>query len=201
MEPTNTLCIQLPKPALERFNTLFGEGVGFETHTGIALTSFLCDQIGIAPDYLDQRVQTIFVNARAVDRVEQIHIGPGDVIALSAAMPGLAGATLRKGGLLAGFRKDISHVDDPHATGAAQKTMVTVKLFNLVAREIGAQLLQHGVWVKGKRLEPLFEQTKNSFLWDARALLWNDRSISVERLREQVHTAGLIHLRLQILTD
>ena len=68
MEP-DTLCMQLPKPLFERFNTLFGEGVGFETQTGIPLAAFLCEQLGIASDYLDQRVQTIFVNARAVDRV------------------------------------------------------------------------------------------------------------------------------------
>jgi hypothetical protein len=200
MEP-DTLCIQLPKPLLERFNTLFGEGVGFKTHTGIPLASFLCEQLGIASDYLDQRVQTIFVNARAVDRVEQIFVGPGDVIALSAAMPGLAGATLRKGGLLAGFRKDISHVDDPKASGTAHKTMVTLKLFNLVAREIGAQLLQNGVWIKGKRVEPFLEQIEKAPLPAPRALLWNNRPESAERVRERIQADGLIHLRLQIVTD
>jgi hypothetical protein len=201
MEPTDTLCIKLPKPDVERFNALFGEGVGFETRTGIPLASFLCEQLGIAPDYLDQRVQTIFVNARAVDRVEQIQIGPGDVIALSAAMPGLAGATLRKGGLLAGFRKDISHVDDTKSSGAAHKTMVTLKLFNLVAREMGAQLLQQGVWIKGKRVEPFFEQIEKAPLTATPALLWNNRPESVERLRERIQADGLIHLRLQIVTD
>ena len=38
-------------------------------------------------------------------------VGHGDTLALSAAMPGLVGATMRRGGYFAGLRANISHRD------------------------------------------------------------------------------------------
>jgi hypothetical protein len=200
MKPAATLSLQLSQTGVARLAALFGEGVGVETDTGIPLMTFLCDRLGIDRDYIDQRVQTIFVNGRAVDRVEQVHIGPGDVIALSAAMPGLAGATLRKGGLLAGFRKDISHSEGVAPSKTHQKTLVTLKLFNLVAVELAHQLLRKGVWVNGKRMGHFFQQADDAKLSDAAAIVWNGRPVPADRMTQADWPDDWIHLRVDTVT-
>ena len=87
---------------------LFGKGVGINAETGCTVKQLLCDQVGIAADYLSDRVQTIFLNGRPVDDEAKAVVHNGDVLALSAAMPGLVGTILRKGGHLAAMRASLS---------------------------------------------------------------------------------------------
>ncbi len=136
-----------------------GQGVGIRTATGISLKVLLCDHLGVDPNYLEDRIQTILVNGRAVDHVDQVNISDGDVIALSAAMPGLVGTTLRKGGHLAPMRTEISQQrvtsDTIHGPGEG---IITLKLFNMVAKEIGTKVLSRGIWLKGKVLAAVWPQ-------------------------------------------
>jgi hypothetical protein len=111
----------------------------------------LCEQIGIPRDYLDDRIQTLFLNAKAVDNVDTATVTDGAVIALSAAMPGLVGATLRKGGTFSGLRAAISQRDTAACEDSVPGT-ITLKLFNLVAEEMGLDLLARGALFPGKRL-------------------------------------------------
>ena len=133
------------------FNPLLEKGVVVAARTGGSLREFLCSQLGLTDRYLDERIQTLFLNARPVDDVDTAIVRDGSTLALSAAMPGLLGATMRKGGRYAAFRKSISQADDACGTGQASGH-VTVKLFNLVAREIGGHLLSMGVTVAGSDL-------------------------------------------------
>ncbi|WP_054693113.1 hypothetical protein [Desulfosarcina cetonica] len=77
---------------------LMQKGVGLPAQIGCTIRQFLCDQLGISDAYLDQRIQTLFLNARPVDDVDGAILQDGATLALSAAMPGLLGATMRKGG-------------------------------------------------------------------------------------------------------
>ncbi len=137
--------------ALPLFNPLLEKGVVVSARTGCSLRDFLCHQLGLADDYLDERIQTLFLDARPVDDVDKTMITDGSTLALSAAMPGLLGATMRKGGRYAPFRKSISRLDPAGGT-CETPGRVTVKLFNLVAREIGGRLLAMGVTVAGDDL-------------------------------------------------
>jgi hypothetical protein len=139
------------------FSALFEKGVVLSASTGCTLRVFLCGQLGIADDYLDQRVQTLFLDARPVDDVDKAVIRDGATLALSAAMPGLLGATMRKGGRYAAFRKDISQHND--ACGICETPgKVTVKLFNMVARELGPGLLEAGIEVDGRDIQRIVDR-------------------------------------------
>lgn len=199
MEPAATLDLRLPADAVARFTPLFSEGVGIATRTGIPLMTLLCDQVGIDEGYLDQRVQTIFVNARAVDDVTRLTVGDGDVIALSAAMPGLAGATLRKGGVLAGFRAAISHTGAAGQAAAGSATVVTLKLFNLVARELAAAILRGGVWIKGGRLAAFLEETAPPSD-GTMSVRWNDKPVQGDHWTALPWPEGWVALRVETLT-
>ena len=139
------------------FYSLFEKGVVLSTRTGCTLRDFLCGQLGLSDDYLDQRVQTLFLDARPVDDVDKARVRDGSVLALSAAMPGLLGATMRKGGRYAAFRKDISQHGDE--CGICETSgRVTVKLFNMVSREVGGHLLETGIEVDGGDLQRIADR-------------------------------------------
>ena len=89
-------------------NGVFRQGVLVEILSGSSIRQVIVDQLGIAEDYLENRVQTLFLNGKPVDDVDAMRVSDGSILALSAAMPGLAGATLRKGGKYAAFRQQIS---------------------------------------------------------------------------------------------
>ena len=119
---------------------------GFEMHvqTGVTLHDVLCRQLGIASDYLEHRVKTVFLDSQAVDDINIAVVRDNSVVAISAAMPGLVGAIMRRGGLYAGFRNGISYqmTDEPNEIKSGT---FRLKLFNLVAKELGPHFLSQGI--------------------------------------------------------
>jgi len=52
------------------------------TTPGRSIAAILRSQLGVAPEYLERRLQTIFLNGKPVDDVEQTLVAPGDCLAL-----------------------------------------------------------------------------------------------------------------------
>jgi len=146
------------------FSILLRQGFSLEIRMGSSVRDLLCLQIGVSADYLDQRIQTIFLNGKVVDDVNTAVIRQGSTLALSAAMPGLAGATLRRGGAYAAMRSQISHKNNTSG-GSAENGTVIIKLFNLVAMELGPMFLEQGIRVDGKNMEIFFQKVPDLF-WD-----------------------------------
>jgi hypothetical protein len=115
---------------------------------GGSIRDFLCEQVGLSPDYLEDRIQTLLGDGKAVDDFDATVIKTGSVLALSGAMPGLAGATLRRGGFYGKMRGEISHTEKTDIRACGQGH-VTVKLFNLIQKEAGPLFLKKGVLVQG----------------------------------------------------
>jgi hypothetical protein len=135
------ICLGVKARLIPRFLKLIEYGFKLKIKTGLTIRELLCGQLGVSADYLDHRIQTIFLDGKAVDDVDSAWIHEGCRIALSAAMPGLVGATFRKGGRYAPFRSSISYAKTkaPNAKGEGQ---ITLKLFNLVAKELGPVTLK-----------------------------------------------------------
>ena len=104
-----TLGFAIDYTDMSSFVPLLQKGFQVRVQVGRSLKHLLCEQCGINPEYLTDRIQTIFLDGKVVDNVETTTVKDGAIIALSAAMPGLAGATLRTGGLLAAFRDGLTH--------------------------------------------------------------------------------------------
>jgi hypothetical protein len=136
--------------------TLLQKGVFLRGRSGISIREFLEHHVGMDAEYIEKDVRTIFLNSAPVDDIDTIKVDDGDVLSLSAAMPGLVGIAMGRNTLVSGFRSDISakakDVDDGDA-------FVLVKLFNLVARDAGSSLLQRGVWVPAKLLAEVLPQS------------------------------------------
>ncbi|HMK44439.1 MAG TPA: hypothetical protein VK445_09910 [Dissulfurispiraceae bacterium] len=132
---------------------LLVEGMQIAVRAGVPLLSILVDQLGISEEYVTQRISTIFLDGKPLDDILAV-VREGSVVALSAALPGLVGATMRRDGLLASFRSGISFCG--YDTDASVcEGMITLKLFNAVLDEVGPDLFERGVLVPATEYQRL----------------------------------------------
>lgn len=177
------------------FLGLFGKGVFLDGTVGCSIRDLLCGQYAVAGDYLDNRVQTVFLNGKAVDDVDQSMVTDGAVLALSAAMPGLAGATLRKGGHLAAMRSQISHAKEAACT-AGGMGRITLKLFNLVLRELGPHFLAIGVRCRGEAIHAIFREIGEDWWEGCTRMVVNGEPTDRERMAEIDWAAAVVLLKI-----
>jgi len=134
-----------------------------EARAGATLREVL-SSVGFSRDYLRDRVQTIFLDGSAVDDPDAEIVTGGSVIALSAALPGLEGAIFRKESAVSPMWSRTAKQDgNPGERG--RTVFVTMKLFNLVAEEMGPVLMREGIIVKRSDLHEEFRR-RNRVLQD-----------------------------------
>jgi len=144
-----------PDDTLPAFRSLFQQGVGVTIQVGTSLEDLLCCQWNIDRDYVMDRISTLFLNSKPVDDLPTAVVHDGATLALSGAMPGLIGATMRRGGVLASFRNGITYCETSNGN-AGGRGRITLKLFNLLIDELGPQFLARGIWVPRSQLAELF---------------------------------------------
>lgn len=131
-------------------------GVACPARTPATVTDFVTRQLGWLPEYLRDRISTIFVDGKVVDDPDLATLADGASLGLSAAMPGLVGATLRRSGYYAAMRSQINW--SPEGVGEASVEAwgrVEVRLFNLILLEKADALLARGILVEAERLPGL----------------------------------------------
>jgi len=155
---------------------------GFEmTHgEGATVHDFLAGELGLSEQYIENRIQTIFLNGKAVDNLKAAGLSDGDTLALSTAMPGLVGATFRRGGRYAAMRQSVSHFNNRTAAPDKTKTII-LKLFNLVAKEIGPGLLARGIYIQGSDFIPFLISQPENF-WQGCKFVMNGKITAKESL-------------------
>lgn len=176
------------------FTPLFSKGVAIKASLSCNLRELLCNQVGLAPDYLDNRIQTVFLDGQPVDDVDKTTVENGATIALSAAMPGLVGAVLRKGGTLAGLRKGITYRCGSIGQAACDGS-VTVKLFNMTTREVGPLLLKYGITIQGDELLDIIGGWAEALRRECRDIRLEDRSISIGELLTSTDASDTVFLQ------
>jgi hypothetical protein len=141
--PYPEIRIIVTRESLPLFTTILQYGVEIDTPANTPLGNFLGRCPGFTEEYIVEAVQTIFLNGTAIDDLQTPLTSPHPIIALSAAMPGLAGAIFRKNGPH-GTLRTATH---PSASNHKHQgpLAVTLKLFNRIAREKGERLLSSGV--------------------------------------------------------
>jgi hypothetical protein len=153
MESSNSnfqqVCLKVEADLISGFIKLIERGFRLKVKTGQSIRELFCSQFGISDDYFDNRIQTIFLDGKAVDNTDTAWVENGSRLALSAAMPGLVGATFRKGGRYASFRGTISYSKSKKSIAEGEGE-ITLKLFNMIARELGPVFLQKGVIIESR---------------------------------------------------
>ena len=177
------LFLQVQANLLPLFFQLLGDGFMVMVRTNCSVKELLCRYLNIAEDYLENRIQTIILNGKAVDNVNSAIVKKGSTLALSGAMPGLVGAILRRGGVLAPMRRQISH-NQTASKAKLDKGKVNLKLFNLVVKDLGPVFLQQGVWIKGKRLQEFILQYLEDLMKGCSALKLDGNSLEKSQLSQ-----------------
>ena len=156
-KPAIHLSLLVKPELLISFSKLAERGFRANIQTGCSVKELICNQLGIAEEYLEKRIQTIFLNAKAVDDLDYTMVTDGSTLALSGAMPGLVGITMRRGGFYASLRSQISHEKNLSAS-YRKDGQILIKLFNLVLEELGPGILQQGIQTSGKNLLDLLSR-------------------------------------------
>ena len=147
---------------MPRFTTLLQTGIRLKSFAGTSIGEFLTSLPELDVEYLSERVQTIFIDGSAVDDLEKRFTGPTHIVALSAAMPGLAGAIFRRNSLYAALRSVAK--DQEKSNQGKREIDIHLKLFNMIALEKGPALLQKGGVFKGEVLAGFLQ--RNAMLVD-----------------------------------
>ncbi len=178
-------------------NGVFRQGVQVEILAGSSIRQVIVEQLGIAEDYLENRIQTLFLNGKPVDDVDARKVSDGSVLALSAAMPGLAGATLRKGGKYAAFRQQISFGSDSPVP-VLRKARMILKLFNQVTEEQGPVVLTKGIGISGGDfLDVIRKAQDQSLMQEILKAEVNGKAIAPEMLDPEISGKTAVFLSIR----
>jgi hypothetical protein len=180
-KPMEHIRLQVKKGKIDIFFKLLNHGFRVKVSVGCSIRELLCGEFGLEKDYLDHRIKTIFLNGKAVDNVDSIFVYDNAVLALSAAMPGLVGATMRKDGYYASMRNQISYAQSKQH-GENVSGMVTLKLFNMVAVELGALFLKAGIWIRGEDFSNLLSTHGEKLSVAFVSGIQNDQEVSWSQL-------------------
>ena len=178
------LTIKAAESLVPKYLRLIQSGFMVRAVTGVSIKSFLCRQVGLSEDYFEERIQTLFLDSKPVDDVTAACIRDGSRLALSAAMPGVAGALFRKGGRYSAMRKGISY-ESHDVISDEEVGWVTIKLFNLILKELGPFFLSKGVWLEGKAVKDFLSQPPESLRGNILKVEMNENAIDLEALLSQ----------------
>lgn len=171
-----------------------------ETMVGCSVKEFLCDQLGLSPEYVEERIQTIFLDGKPVDNTDKTMVKEGSTLALSAAMPGLLGATLRKGGYYATIRSQISYRENPCTNQPYPGRVlgrVHVKLFNLLLPELGPAFLERGIWINGNDVKEFLKGQPDAFWSECHIVTEHNQKFCPKQLSEKEWATCPIFLQIK----
>lgn len=156
-------------------------GFMIRTQVGCTLRTFLTGELGLSPDFIEERIQTIFLDGQPVDDVDTAIVKDGSSLALSSAMPGLVGAAMRRGGFYGRLRSSITY-QETEAAGSQSQGTVRMKLYNLLMAELGELFLHRGISVATSFLYDFLTTQPDSFWTGCSLIVLDDRNITKEAL-------------------
>lgn len=167
---------------IPRLCTLLQHGCFVKVRVGCTLRELVCGQFGITPEYLRDDIKVLFINFSPVDNVDTAIVKDGIILALSAAMPGLVGAAMRKDGL-SWMRSGITYSEQEEKR-VETDGVIQLKLFNLVMADLGESFLRRGIYVKSSFLADFLARFNNDFIQSFSRITKGGEEISAGNLTD-----------------
>jgi hypothetical protein len=183
------LALDVKPELLKEFFPLFQMGVRVNARVGCSIAMLLCEGFGLDEGYVERRITTIFLDSRPIDDVHRATVKDGSTIALSGAMPGLVGATMRCGGYYAAMRGVITHREGDEA-GMEQGGTVRIKLFNLLLPELAPVFLGQGIILGADDLRAYLAGRPDPFLRGCNCALLDNEPIRLLPPQEGLFPSG-----------
>jgi len=186
-----SICVITVDPQdLPIFFQVLQNGLVIQADVGCDLEQFLCTLFSLPIETIEQRAQILFLDGKAVDDMKSAVVSDGSSLALSSAMPGLAGTALRRGGHLARLRSGITHRGE-EATTSPGRGSVTIRFFNLLIAELGLPLLSEGVCVRGVDLAHVLRDLAKALSVSSAKIRIDSTRIAAARLPDAETISGL----------
>ena len=177
------LSLTLKPNRLYFFYPLLQQGVIIKALVGRSIRDLLFQTLHLSPDYMERRIQTVFLDGKAVDDLDSAIIHDGSTLALSGALPGLVGATFRRKGTYASLRRAITFSEEKE-TIPQKEGRVVLKLFNLLVPELGPLFLAQGIWISGKDLDQFLKGRDEEFWRGLKTARMDHQDMDVMTLKE-----------------
>lgn len=156
-----SLSILAAPEELEPLAPLAREGVEVLVPAGRSLRATMEDDLGLGRKCVDERVRAVFLDGSPVDDIDADCARTGCTLALAGALPGVAGICMQRESRIGVYREGITHAADTPTNPATQDrepVRMTLKLFNTIAAECLAQVLERGVELRAARLAELLDE-------------------------------------------
>jgi len=193
------LVLTVKPPLIRKFSVILQKGFTFKTRVGISIESFLCDDLALNPQFVQEEISTIFLDGKAVDSIESALLREGVTLALSSAMPGLAGASLRRDGMYAALRSPITYKEKP-GNAPIREGRIIIKLFNLLIEELGPLFLKKGILVKASEAREFFMKQGADLRQGCGPILLDEKAVDCETLLSGNWLTGHGDLELTVVT-
>lgn len=144
--------IEVKTESFGGFTTLLQGGFFLDIRQGTSIGELLESLPGFSHDYIQEKVETIFLDGLPADDLAQPLLNDETVLAISSAMPGLAGAIFRKNSVHASLRTH-PQIISPKSQTSLKQIQVRLKLFNTIAVEKGEQILNEGCTIMASTLK------------------------------------------------
>jgi hypothetical protein len=176
--------IEAGKTLVPYFRPIFQAGFFFRCQVGQHIADFLFRQLSLKKEFVEEKISTVFLDGQCVDDISLAILNDNCVVALSSALPGLVGATLRRGGFYACLRDSINYRQEDMPVKARQGT-ITIKLFNLLMEELGPVFLKKGIIMGRFAIASFFQAQKEGFWKEIKAVHLESMSIANGKLMEE----------------
>ncbi|MCX5815781.1 MAG: hypothetical protein NTX75_05995 [Proteobacteria bacterium] len=187
---------------MHRFYEILQSGFFVKCRTGISINALLSGGLGLNPRYVNERITTVFLDGSCVDNIERAVIKEGSTLALSSAMPGLAGATLRRDSVYATLRSSITYEEKDDVYRDDTEGIIRVKLFNLLIDELGPVFLQRGIMVKADEIIQFLKRQPETFRVGCSDIIFDGKAVNRSILLdgEEFARSDFIFLKIIIIT-
>ena len=194
MNQLPSILFEVTSPLPARLLMIFQKGVQVEVELGSDLLTLLTSELCLSNQGIE-KIQTIFWQGKPVDELAQCVATEKGELALSAALPGLVGACLRRGGAWSALRDSISHQGEI-LSEQGKRGLITIKLFNFMLQEVGPLLLFRGVIVTK---EAFVELCNSPLFWDQVIRISSqEKQFTKDEMREFLNKTDVEHFNIQI---
>jgi hypothetical protein len=178
--PEARLELTLTRDALRLLSLLLQNGFSLRISRPCPLLTFLTEGLGLERGFIEERIQTVLLDSSPVDDLASATVADGSSMALSAAMPGLVGAAMRRGGYYGTLRSAITRREGQKWPGKGG--MVRVKVFNLLLEDLVPGLLEAGIVEAGSDMAEFLGRQEAAFWNGCAQILLNGSPLDKEGL-------------------
>jgi hypothetical protein len=182
LQGTTALSLELASEQAAGLFLLLQNDFFIEASVGCTIENFFIRQLGLSADFVQARIQGIFLDGKPADDIETAIIRDGARLTLSGTMPGLAGIALRRGPL-AVFRLGITHQETGDYCHAGQG-IIQLKLLNLLMKDLGPDFLKQGIYINSSELAGYLGNLPTGFWQECKTILLDGEKVSAELFQD-----------------